>query len=108
MSNEVNPAYSADFQSDFVATYKANESAIKPLRLRIERHLEEVGFHTRLFKTGVPQGGVLPPTVFNIYTANLPPPRTPVQVISYAHDITIIYTHTQAQVQPKIHTTIFT
>ena len=34
MSNEVNPAYSAVFQSDIVATYEANERAIKPLGLR--------------------------------------------------------------------------
>ena len=44
MSNEVNPAYSAVFQSDIVATYEAKERAIKPLGLSIERH--EVGFHT--------------------------------------------------------------
>ena len=47
MSNEVNPAYSAVFQSDIVATYEAKARAIKPLGLRIERHLDEVGFHTR-------------------------------------------------------------
>ena len=34
MSNEVNPAYSAVFQSDIVATYEAKERAIKPLGLR--------------------------------------------------------------------------
>ena len=48
MANEVNPAYSAAFQSDFVATYEAKERAIKPLGLRIGRHLEEVGFHTHV------------------------------------------------------------
>ena len=48
MSNEVNPAYSAVFQSDIVATYEAKESAIKPLGLRIERHLDGVGFHTNV------------------------------------------------------------
>ena len=48
MSNEVNSAYSAVFQSDIVATYEAKESAIKPLGLRIERHLDEVGFHTHV------------------------------------------------------------
>ena len=46
MSNEVNPAYSAVFQSDIVATYEAKERAIKPLGIRIERHLDGVGFHT--------------------------------------------------------------
>ena len=40
MSNEVNPAYSAVFQSNFLATYEAKERAIKPLGLRIGRHLE--------------------------------------------------------------------
>ena len=48
MSNEVNPAYSAVFQSDIVATYEAKERAIKPLGLRIERHLDGVGFHTHV------------------------------------------------------------
>ena len=48
MSNEVNPAYSAVFQSDIVATYEAKERAIKPLGLRIESHLDGVGFHTHV------------------------------------------------------------
>ena len=45
------------------------------------------------FKTGVPQGGVLSPTLLNIYTADIPPPRAPVQVMAYAYDIPITYTH---------------
>ena len=45
MSNEVNHAYSAVFQSDIVATYGAKERANKPLGLRIGRHLDETGFH---------------------------------------------------------------
>ena len=43
----------------------------------------------RQFKTGVPQGGVLSATLFNIYTSDLPPPSAPVQVMAYADDITI-------------------
>ena len=50
------------------------------------------------FKTGIPQGGVLSPTLFNIYTADIPLPRSPVQVMVYAADITINL-HTQARVQ---------
>ena len=48
MSNEVNPAYSAVFQSDIVATYEAKERTIKPFGLRIERHLDGVGFHSHV------------------------------------------------------------
>ena len=33
----------------------------------------------RQFKTCIPQGGVLSPTLFNIYTSDLPPPSARVQ-----------------------------
>ena len=47
------------------------------------------------FKTGVPRGGVLTPTLFNIYITNLPPPRrAPIHIMAYADDITITFTHT--------------
>ena len=46
------------------------------------------------FKTGVPQGGILSPTLFNIYTVDLTQPRAPVQVMAYADDITITSSHT--------------
>ena len=37
---------------------------------------------SRQFKTGVLQGGVLSPTLFNSYTADIPPPRARVQPIN--------------------------
>ena len=48
----------------------------------------------RQFKTGVPQGGVLSPTLLNLYTTDLPSPRALVQVMYYADDITITSTPT--------------
>ena len=51
------------------------------------------------FKTGVPQGGVLSPTLFKIYTSGS-------AVMAYADDITITSTHTSTSAAPEIHTTI--
>ena len=45
LSNEVNPTYSAVYQSDIVVTYTAKEKDIKPLGLKIERHLDGVDFN---------------------------------------------------------------
>ena len=55
----------------------------------------------RQFKTGVLQGGVLSPTLYNIYTAYIPPPGAPVQVMVYADDITITSTHTSTSAAKK-------
>ena len=55
----------------------------------------------RQFKTGVHQDDVLSPTLFHIYTVDLPPPRAPVQVMTYADGITITSTHTSTSAAKK-------
>ena len=62
----------------------------------------------RQIKTDIPQGGVLSPTLFNIYTADILPPRAPVQVMVYSYDITITCTQTSMSaakkyIQPYLH-----
>ena len=55
----------------------------------------------RQCKTVVPQGGVLSHTLFNIYTAYLPPPRVPIQVMTYAYYTAI--TSTGQEIHTNIH-----
>ena len=55
----------------------------------------------------MPQGGVLSPTLFNIYTSDIPNPPPTVNLITYADDITILSSHTnpeiaQEQIQPYL------
>ena len=55
----------------------------------------------RQFKTCVLHGYVLSSTLFDIYTADMPPPRAPFHVMSYADDITIIFPHTRTSTAKK-------
>ena len=84
----------------FIANYIKGRKAYATYRNRTSKQ--------RQFKTGVPQGGVLSPTLLNIYTSDLPPPSAQVQVMAYADDITITSTHTSTSaakkyIQPYLH-----
>ena len=82
----------------FIANYIKGRKAYATYRNHTSRQ--------RQFKTGVPQGGVLSTTLFNIYTSDLPPPSAPVHVTAYADAITITSTRTSAAkkyVQPYLH-----
>ena len=63
---------------------------------------------TKQFKTGVPQGGVLSPTLFNIYTSDIPTPPQDVHLTTYEDDITIYASHSnyriaEQRLQPYLH-----
>ena len=84
----------------FIANYIKGRKAYTRYRNHTSRQHQ--------FKTGVPQGVVLSPTLYNIYTPDLPSPSEPVQVMAYADDITITYIHTSTSaankyVQPYLH-----
>ena len=60
------------------------------------------------FKTGVPQGGVLSPVLFNLYTSDIPNPSPGVSLTTYADDMNPAASHsnykTAEQVlQPYLH-----
>ena len=85
---------------EFIANYIKERKAYTTYRNHTSKQ--------RQFKTGVPQGGVLSPTLFNICTSDLPPPSSPFQVMAYAHDITITSTQTSTRaaknyIQPYLH-----
>ena len=56
---------------------------------RSKVHLRQKESKSRKVKTGVVQGGALPPALFNYYLADFPTPPPNIKLIKYADDITI-------------------
>ena len=56
---------------------------------RAEDHFQQQESKSRKVKTGVVQGGVLSPALFNYYLADIPTPPPNIKLIKYADDITI-------------------
>ena len=54
--------------------------------------------NTTPIKNDVPQGDVLSPTLFNIYTSDTPTPQAPVKLTTYAYHITITSTHNEINI----------
>ena len=84
----------------YMANYIKGRKAYTTFRNKTSTH--------RQFKNGVPQGGVLSPTLFNIYTSNIPAPQAPVKLTTHADDITITSTHNDknianANIQSYLH-----
>ena len=69
----------------FIANYIKVHKAYTTYRNHTSRQCQ--------FKTGVPQGGVLLPTRFNIYISHLPPPNAPVQVMAHTDRALPMATH---------------
>ena len=94
------PASTPETILKFVANYIKGRKAYTSFRNHKSIQLQ--------VKAGVPQGGVLSPTLFNTYTADIPTTTAPVQVMLYADDITITSTHTSMSaarkyIQPYLH-----
>ena len=70
MSNDVNPDHSAAFRSDIVDTNEAKVKAIKPLGLRIERHLDEVGLHPHVIAPYKVMKLIVPTVCFDLCKYN--------------------------------------
>ena len=84
----------------FIANYIKGRKAYTTYRNHTSRQYQ--------VKTGVPQGGDISPTLFNMYTSDLLPPSALVQVMTYADDITMTSTHTSTSaakkyIQPYLH-----
>ena len=63
----------------------------------------------RRVKQGVPQGGVLSPTLFNLYMFRLPLPPEGIKLVTYADDCTVLSSSTNIdEICSKLNNFIFT
>ena len=54
------------------------------------------------FKTGVPQGGILSPILFNLYTSDLPHPPEGISLTTYADDMNPAASHPKYQIAQQL------
>ena len=66
---------------------------------RVKDHFRQKKSKSRKVKTGVVQGGVLSPALFNYYLAYFPKPLTNIKLIKYGDDLT---TYTSGPVEGKL------
>ena len=81
-------------ESYYRPTFQAQSLSSSQTTSREATHTQHIEItHPHNVNTGVPQNVVLSPTQFNIYTADIPPPRAQMTPPSHLH--------TQARVQPR-------
>ena len=81
------------------------ESIVKP---DLTGHYHGSKSKLQQFKTGVPQGGVLSPVLFNLYTSDIPNPPPGVSLTTYADDMNPAASHSkyktaEQRLQPYLH-----
>ena len=69
------------------------------MRLAVEINLAINLEINQTVKTGVPQGGVLSPVLFNLYTSDIPNPPPGVSLTTYADDMNPAASHSKYKPQ---------
>ena len=89
--------------------YKTQHSRLTTVNNTVAKGFNQSHILTTSIQNGIPSCAILSPILFNIYTADIPPLRTPVNVLAYVDDITITYPHTSTSaankyIEPYLHT----
>ena len=77
----------ANIITKFIASYKKKTTSMHSIQWHTLK--------TQRINTGVQQGGVLSPILFNIYPSDIPLPPKDIQITTYADDVTITASYTK-------------